>query len=101
MARKTAVSTPFIAALWHCSVMVAIAVLYNNKEWEAATLGSFVAATVLAGITMQPLLLHLAIVVAGAATAASANTYVALACSTVGFSACSGELLLRFYYHTF
>ena len=80
--------------------MVAIAILYNDKEWEAATLGSFVAATTLAGITMQPLLVHLAIVVAGAATAATANTSVALACSTVGFSACSGELLLRLYYRT-
>ena len=97
MARKTSVSTPYLAALWHCSVMVAIATLYNEKEWEAAALGSFVAATALAGVAMQPFWVHLAVVLAGAATAASASRSVAMACSVAGVGACSAELGFRGY----
>lgn len=97
MARKTGVSTPYLAALWHCSLMVAIATLYNETEWEAAVLGSFVAATALAGVAMQPLWVHLVVVLAGAASAASASRSVAMACSVAGVGACSVELGVRAY----
>ena len=95
MARQAGVSTPFLAALLQCSLMVAIATGTNDKEWKAAVLGSFVAATVLAGVAMQPVEAHFAIVVAGALVAATDSRIVAMTASAVGGLAVCAELGYR------
>lgn len=92
MAREAGVSTPFLAAVLQCSLMVAIATITNDKEWKSAALGSFVAATILAGTAMEPVEIHAVIVAFGGLVAATDSRAVAVAVSAAGVVASVFEL---------